>query len=81
MTAPSFVNLSNAYLCSQCEAIGNSANRCPRCQSDALIAITRVIPRHRDSIRLVCDNELDPVACEVSAQAVNGFDVRIERAA
>lgn len=49
-----FINLAEAYLCSDCEAVGNSANRCPRCQSSALIAITRAIPRHRDRIRLVC---------------------------
>lgn len=51
---PTFINLGEAYLCSECEAVGNSANRCPRCQSSALIAITRAIPRHRDQIRLVC---------------------------
>ena len=48
-----FVNLSEAFLCADCEAVGNSANRCSRCQSSALIAITRVLPRHRDSIRLI----------------------------
>lgn len=49
-----FINLAEAYLCADCEAIGNSANRCPRCQSSALIAIMRVIHRHRDCIRIVC---------------------------
>jgi hypothetical protein len=51
---PTFINLRDAYLCSACEAIGNSANRCPRCQSDALIAVTRAMPRHQDSIRIIC---------------------------
>lgn len=54
MFEPTFVNLADAYLCADCEAVGNSANRCPRCQSDALLAITRAIPRHRDSIRIIC---------------------------
>lgn len=49
-----FINLADAHLCSDCEAVGNSAIRCPRCQSEALIAVTRAIRRHRDSIRLVC---------------------------
>jgi primosomal protein N' len=49
-----FINLGEAYLCSECEAVGNSANSCPRCQSTALIAVTRAIPRHRDSIRIIC---------------------------
>ena len=51
---PTFVSLSEAHLCCDCEAIGNSANRCPRCQSKALIAVSRALPRHRDSIRMVC---------------------------
>jgi len=55
MHEPAFVNLGEAYLCSDCEAVGNSANRCPRCGSDALIAIARAIPRHRDTIRLTCE--------------------------
>lgn len=50
-----FINLGEAYLCTDCEALGNSAMRCPRCQSSALIAITRAIPRHRDSIRIICE--------------------------
>jgi hypothetical protein len=54
MPDATFINLADAHLCSECEAVGNSAIRCPRCQSEALIAITRAIRRHRDSIRLVC---------------------------
>lgn len=54
MQQSTFMNLADAYLCTDCEAVGNSASHCPRCQSTALIAITRAIPRHRDSIRLIC---------------------------
>ena len=56
-----FINLAEAHLCSDCEAVGNSANRCPRCQSDALIAVSRALPRHRDSIRMVCGSVEDEV--------------------
>jgi len=59
MHKSSFVNLANAYLCSDCEAIGDSAIRCPRCKSDALFAVARAIHRHRDSIRLVCEPQFD----------------------
>ena len=55
-----FINLGEAYLCTDCEALGNSAMRCPRCQSSALIAITRAIPRHRDSIRIICEPMEEP---------------------
>ena len=59
MRQSSFVNLANAHLCSDCEAIGDSAVRCPRCQSEALFAVTRVIHRHRDSIRVLCEPQVD----------------------
>lgn len=59
MHQSSFVNLANAHLCSECEAIGDSAVRCPRCQSEALFAVTRVIHRHRDSIRVLCEPQGD----------------------
>jgi hypothetical protein len=52
-----FMNLAVAHLCCDCEAVGNSATRCPRCQSNALIAVSRAIPRHRDGIRMVCLSE------------------------
>jgi hypothetical protein len=51
---PAFFNLREAYLCSDCEAVGNSANRCPRCQSNALIAVSRALPHHCDSLRIIC---------------------------
>lgn len=54
MRKPMFVNLAEAHLCSECEAIGDSATRCPRCQSTALIAVSRALPRHRDVIHIVC---------------------------
>lgn len=64
---PTFMNLSEAHLCSDCEAVGNSATRCPRCQSNALIAVSRALPRHRDGIRMVCKPVEDEA--EVSAAA------------
>jgi len=55
MRESTFIDLTDTYFCTDCQAVGNSANRCPRCQSDALIAISRAIPRHRDSIHIVCE--------------------------
>jgi hypothetical protein len=54
MYQATFINLADAHLCSDCEAVGDSAICCPRCQSNALIAVSRAIHRHRDSIRFVC---------------------------
>lgn len=55
MREPTFFNLGEAHLCSDCDAVGNSANRCPRCGSEALIALIRVIPKHRDGVRLISE--------------------------
>jgi hypothetical protein len=66
MREPTFVNLADAYLCSDCEAVGDSATRCPRCQSNALFAITRVIPRHHDSIRILCEPPADEQMLEAA---------------
>jgi hypothetical protein len=65
MRQSTFVNLADAYLCSDCEAVGDSATRCPRCQSNALLAITRIIHRHHDRIRIVCQ----PLADEQGLKA------------
>ncbi len=59
MQEPTFVDLSEAHLCTDCEAVGDSAIRCPRCQSQALIAVCRAIHRHRDSIRILGDGYLE----------------------
>ena len=53
-----FVNLGDAHLCCNCEAIGDSASRCPRCQSDALIAVTRAIHRNAEGIKMICEAQL-----------------------
>jgi hypothetical protein len=58
-----FIPLSGAALCSECESISNCLNRCPACGSDALLAISRIIPRHRDSVRLVCVEPLPEKCC------------------
>jgi hypothetical protein len=47
------IDLSEAFLCCDCEAICNSANSCSRCQSDAVISVARIVPHHRDAIRII----------------------------
>ena len=56
MHEPSFVNLSEAHLCTDCEVVGDFAIRCPRCQSQSLIAICRSI---HNSNRIFCDGYLE----------------------
>ena len=48
-----FVPLTRAYLCSNCSVVGASSKRCPRCESTALVNLSRFIPVCKQSIKLV----------------------------
>jgi hypothetical protein len=37
--------LSNAYLCQDCNSIGNNANQCPACASEVLMSLAAVLNR------------------------------------
>ena len=37
--------LSNAYLCQDCNCVGNSAEQCPACASAALMGLAKVLDR------------------------------------
>jgi hypothetical protein len=37
--------LSNAYLCQDCNSIGNNANQCPACASEVLMSLSAILNR------------------------------------
>jgi hypothetical protein len=37
--------LSSAYLCQDCNSIGNNANQCPACASEVLMSLSAVLNR------------------------------------
>lgn len=39
------IPLSSAYLCQDCDAVGNSAMRCPACASGVLLGLAGVLDR------------------------------------
>jgi hypothetical protein len=41
----SHIPLNSAYLCQDCDAVGNSSMRCPACASEALMALACVFSR------------------------------------
>jgi len=46
----SHIPLNSAYLCQDCDAVGNSSMRCPACASEALMALACVFSRKRRSM-------------------------------
>jgi len=47
------IPLNSAYLCQDCDSVGNSAMRCPACASQALLGLAGVFDReewNRESI-------------------------------
>jgi hypothetical protein len=39
------IPLRSAYLCQDCDSIGNSAVRCPACASEVLLGLSAVLDR------------------------------------
>lgn len=41
----SYIPLQTAYLCQDCDAVGNCSTQCPACASEALLALACVYDR------------------------------------
>jgi hypothetical protein len=42
--------LSSAYLCQDCNSIGNNANQCPACASEVLMNLSTILNRDENLI-------------------------------
>lgn len=42
---PRHILLPSAYLCQDCNAVGNQANRCPACASEVLMGLSAILNR------------------------------------
>jgi len=42
--------LGSAYLCQDCNSIGNNANQCPACASEVLMNLSAVLNRNDNTI-------------------------------
>jgi len=49
LNAMEYFPLESAYLCQDCNCIGNCANQCPACASTALMGLSVVLNRKMDS--------------------------------
>jgi hypothetical protein len=46
----SHIPLSSAYLCQDCDAVGNSAMQCPACASGVLLGLAGVLDRKEEGL-------------------------------
>lgn len=65
MTSPmmQYIPLMSAYLCQDCDCVGNSANHCPACASTALLNLASVLNRNE------IDAEIQMVSFTYSSSA------------
>jgi hypothetical protein len=56
--------LTSAYLCQDCNAIGNSANKCPACASEVLMSLAVVL--NRDEMQITEFSSLPAFAASSS---------------
>jgi hypothetical protein len=49
-----YMPLNSAYLCQDCDSVGNSSIQCPACASQALMGLSSVFDRrHEERIHLI----------------------------
>jgi hypothetical protein len=54
MTSPllQYIPLMSAYLCQDCDCVGNSATQCPACASTALMNLASVLNRNEIEVEI-----------------------------
>ncbi len=53
------IPLRSAYLCQDCESVGNSSAQCPACASTALLGLANVLDREDNSAALPTSRAYD----------------------
>lgn len=56
------IPLSSAYLCQDCNCIGNNPNQCPGCASAALLGLACVLDREPEKVPVSSYVELPALA-------------------
>jgi hypothetical protein len=66
MTYPAMLHipLTSAYLCQDCNSIGNCSSQCPACASSVLLSLSGVLDRNssKEQARLEYSNLIEMVA-------------------
>ncbi len=47
------IPLSSAYLCQDCNSVGNCSKQCPACASSVLISLATVLDREEEESRVL----------------------------
>lgn len=58
---PVHIPLTSAYLCQDCNSVGNCSTQCPACASTALMNLSAVLNREMEAVVEELDYEYIPV--------------------
>ena len=61
--------LTSAYLCQDCNSIGNNANQCPACASEVLMSLSAILNREDSEMAETRFSSLPALAMASSARA------------
>ena len=61
--------LASAYLCQDCNAIGNNANHCPACASEVLMSLSAILNREENEMAQAQYANFPALAAVSSARA------------
>jgi RNA polymerase subunit RPABC4/transcription elongation factor Spt4 len=61
--------LSSAYLCQDCNSIGNNANQCPACASEVLMSLSAILNREDNEMAQPQYSNFPALAAVSSARA------------
>ena len=50
-SAPHYIPLASAYLCTDCNCVSNCSRRCPACASEALMGLSGILNREVEEIQ------------------------------
>ena len=59
--------LASAYLCQDCNSVGNSAMKCPACASTVLLSLSAVLDRQVEAVVGGMDYEFIPASTRMRA--------------
>jgi hypothetical protein len=68
--AQQHIPLNEAYLCQDCDAVGNNSTQCPACASEVLLSLAGIFDRREDAESMGAKVLLFPTLVACSPQVL-----------